>query len=202
MAEPGWRLQPLTGPPNPSITINARVWNKFSVGGIELPGLARITGSPTHKLVIQKRGASGKEGPAIIFHGRQQGSFGVDLLLHTAAEWAAWQAAKDELPLKQPGKGASLEKLSRPVYHPLLAHMGITYAYCAEITVESPVAGGPIRVRMNWEEYVQPGKQSPSKRAQPAATKQGYGKTIDLKNNVMPATTLKDITPKPSTKVP
>lgn len=122
---------------------NTRAWNKPTLGGYVLPGLAKLRPFK-FGLRVNEGTASGKDGGSIVIQGLKLPRAVLTLELESEDDNSNWsRLAGVILPVKQPQLRDQL-----PVYYPTLARYGFNQAIVLEITETPPSSGGPCLIEI------------------------------------------------------
>jgi hypothetical protein len=129
-------------------------WQTVRLAGQPLPGKAEVLGGSASRRVDVKN-APGADGAGITDRGLEPSRFKVRVTLWTAEHLAAWER---RLPRIQPraGKGG-LQRAS--IYHPALAHLGITEVCITQVSALQPGSTvGTYVSEIDCLQWLPPGK--------------------------------------------
>lgn len=119
-----------------------RSWDKITLGGVILPGLARIS-SFAVDANVQHKAARGSDGGKDVVTGLKRPEFTIELELSRKAHWEQWERIARKsgdwpglLPAKRP-----TDRNYLPFYSPFTAHWGVSHVLVVGVRQEWPRAG-------------------------------------------------------------
>jgi hypothetical protein len=156
--------------PNPNTaegpTYALDVWDTAFVGGVQLPGVCSVKGTPT--LAFDKKKAGGVDGATITINGYLPGAVDLECLIWTAAQWAVMEEIAPKL-WRKPNKKTSIKELALSISHPGFALWGISAAVVLGVSVpERGSIDGSKVIKFKCVEYVPTEAKSKTKTAKAA----------------------------------
>lgn len=142
-------------------------WDTAFVGGVQLPGICSVKGTPT--LAFDKKKANGVDGATITVNGYLPGAVDLECLLWTDSQWQIMQAIAPKL-WRKPNKKTKIKELALSVSHPGLALWDINAAVLLGVSVpeRGSIEGSKV-IRFKCVEYVPTEAKSKTKTAKAAA---------------------------------
>ena len=128
----------------PSWITEHKRWEKPTIGGIQLPGIVKLSNTSI-KLRVEANKGSGNDGGGSLIRGLEIPKFSFELTLLSREDEDTWnKIVPTLLPRKDPTQRGTFA-----VYHPSLARFRIVACIVEELEEVPPTAGGPLVARIH-----------------------------------------------------
>lgn len=157
-------------------TPDALTWDRLTLGGITLPGIAEVSMTMTWLWDTAK--PNGADGGGKTYRGRENRVFDVTLSMITQAELDAYAGVVSQLNAKAGGK--SVQPLE--ILHPLATLHSVQSVVVDSLQFPAPSAAQPLQIKLKLSEWVAPAPSktsSTSKKSTPTAGQTGFAPAPD-----------------------